>query len=172
MASLYEINQSILNCVEVEQSILNCVEVEPGTTVNMETGEVIDLEKLSLLKMERSEKIRNIALWVKNLKADAMALTEEKAAFYKRQKAAETKAAPLESYLANVLDGEKVKGTEFSIGWRKSKAVTITDETKLPETFLIAQPPKVDKTAIRNALTCGEDVPGAELIENMNIQIK
>ena len=50
MASLYEINQSILNCVEVE----------PGTTVNMETGEVIDLEKLSLLKMERSEKIRNI----------------------------------------------------------------------------------------------------------------
>ena len=45
MANLYEINSSILNCVEVE----------PGTTVNMETGEVIDLEKLSLLKMERSE---------------------------------------------------------------------------------------------------------------------
>ena len=101
MASLYEINQSILNCVEVE----------PGTTVNMETGEVIDLEKLSLLKMERSEKIRNIALWIKNLKADAKALKEEKEGFYKRQKAAENKAAQLESYLANVLDGEKVKET-------------------------------------------------------------
>ena len=121
MASLYEINQSILNCVEVE----------PGTTVNMETGEVIDLEKLSLLKMERSEKIRNIALWIKNLKADAKALKEEKEAFYKRQKVAENKAAQLESYLANVLDGEKVKETEFSIGWRKSKAVTITDENLL-----------------------------------------
>ena len=67
MASLYEINTAILYCVEVE----------PGTTVNMETGEIIDLEKLSLLKMERSEKIRNIALWVKNLKADAKALKEE-----------------------------------------------------------------------------------------------
>lgn len=162
MASLYEINQSILNCVEVE----------PGTTVNMETGEVIDLEKLSLLKMERSEKIRNIALWIKNLKADAKALKEEKEGFYKRQKAAENKAAQLESYLANVLDGEKVKETEFAIGWRKSKAVTITDEKKLPEIFLIAQPPKVDKTAIGKALKDGEAVPGAELIENMNIQIK
>ena len=162
MASLYEINQSILNCVEVE----------PGTTVNMETGEVIDLEKLSLLKMERSEKIRNIALWIKNLKADAKALKEEKEAFYKRQKAAENKAAQLERYLANVLDGEKVKETEFSIGWRKSKAVTITDEKKSPEAFLIAQPPKVDKTAIGKALKGGEDVPGAELEERVNIQIK
>ncbi len=162
MASLYEINGAILNCVEVE----------PGTTVNMETGEVIDLEKLSLLKMERSEKIRNIALWVKNLKADAKALKEAKDAFYIRQKAAENKAALLESYLANGLDGEKVKGTEFSIGWRKSKAVTITDEKKLPEAFLIAQPPKIDKTAIGKSLKGGKDVPGAELEERVNIQIK
>ena len=102
----------------------------------------------------------------------AKALKEEKEAFYKRQKAAENKAAQLESYLANVLDGEKVKETEFSIGWRKSKAVTITDEKKLPETFLIAQPPKVDKTAIGKALKGGEDVPGAELEERVNIQIK
>ena len=162
MASLYEISQEILNCVQVED----------GTTVNVETGEVIDLEKLDALKMQKSEKVRNIALFIKNLKADAKAYKEEKEAFYKRQKAAENKAAQLESYLANVLDGEKVKETEFSIGWRKSKAVTITDEKKLPETFLIAQPPKVDKTAIGKALKGGEDVPGAELIENMNIQIK
>ena len=162
MASLYEINTAILNCVEVE----------PGTTVNMETGEIIDLEKLSLLKMERSEKIRNIALWIKNLKADAKALKEEKEAFYKRQKAAENKAAQLESYLANVLDGEKVKETEFSISWRKSKVVTITDEKKLPEIFLIAQPPKVAKTAIKDALNAGIEVAGCRLETKNNLHIK
>lgn len=162
MASLYEINQSILNCVEVE----------PGTTVNMETGEVIDLEKLSLLKMERSEKIRNIALWVKNLKADAKALKEEKEAFYKRQKVAENKAAQLESYLSHVLDGEKVKEKEFSISWRKSKAVNILDEKKIPADFLIQQAPKIDKAGIRAALKDGDEVPGAELKENVSIQIK
>lgn len=162
MATLYEISQEILNCVQVED----------GTTVNVETGEVINLEKLDALKMQKSDKVRNIALFIKNLKADAKAYKEEKEAFYKRQKAAENKAAQLESYLANVLDGERVKETEFSIGWRKSKAVTITDEKKLPETFLIAQPPKVDKTAIGKALKGGEDVPGAELEERVNIQIK
>lgn len=162
MANLYEINSAILNCVEVE----------PDTTVNMETGEVIDLEKLSLLKMERSEKIRNIALWIKNLKADAKALKEEKEAFYKRQKAAENKAAQLESYLANVLDGEKVKEKEFSISWRKSKAVNILDEKKIPSDYLIQQAPKIDKAGIRAALKDGGEVPGAELKESVNIQIK
>lgn len=162
MATLYEISQEILNCVQVED----------GTTVNVETGEVINLEKLDALKMQKSDKVRNIALFIKNLKADAKAYKEEKEAFYARQKAAENKAAQLENYLANVLDGERVKETEFSIGWRKSKAVTITDEKKLPETFLIAQPPKVDKTAIGKALKGGEDVPGAELEERVNIQIK
>ena len=157
---------------EIDEQIRNCIRIDEKSAVDTLTGEVIDLEKLSLLKMERSEKIRNIALWIKNLKADAKALKEEKEGFYKRQKVAENKAAQLESYLANVLDGEKVKETEFAIGWRKSKAVTITDEKKLPEIFLIAQPPKVDKTAIGKALKDGEDVPGAELIENMNIQIK
>lgn len=157
---------------EIDEQIRNCIRIDEKSAVDTLTGEVIDLEKLSLLKMERSEKIRNIALWIKNLKADAKALKEEKEGFYKRQKVAENKAAQLESYLANVLDGEKVKETEFAIGWRKSKAVTITDEKKLPEIFLIAQPPKVDKTAIGKALKDGEYVPGAELIENMNIQIK
>ena len=37
---------------------------------------------------------------------------------------------------------------------------------------MIAQPPKIDKTVIGKALKGGKDVPGAELIENMNIQIK
>lgn len=162
MASLYEISQEILNCVQVED----------GTTVNVETGEVIDLEKLDALKMQKSEKVRNIALFIKNLKADAKAYKEEKEAFYARQKAAENKAAQLENYLSHVLDGEKVKEKEFSISWRKSKAVNILDEKKIPADFLIQQAPKIDKVGIRAALKDGDEVPGAELKENVSIQIK
>lgn len=162
MATLYEISQEILNCVQVED----------GTTVNVETGEVIDLEKLDALKMQKSEKVRNIALFIKNLKADAKAYKEEKEAFCARQKAAENKAAQLENYLSHVLDGEKVKEKEFSISWRKSKAVNILDEKKIPSDYLIQQAPKIDKAGIRAALKDGGEVPGAELKESVNIQIK
>lgn len=162
MATLYEISQEILNCVQVED----------GTTVNVETGEVINLEKLDALKMQKSDKVRNIALFIKNLKADAKAYKEEKEAFYARQKAAENKAAQLENYLSHALDGEKVKEKEFSISWRKSKAVNILDEKKIPSDYLIQQAPKIDKAGIRAALKDGGEVPGAELKESVNIQIK
>ena len=162
MATLYEINQNILNCITTAE----------GMTVNTETGEVIDLEALEQLELERSEKIRNIALWIKNLKSDVTALDAEEKAFKARKDAAKRKAEQLSGYLASVLNGEKVTGTDFAISWRKSTAVNVLDEKALPPTFLVPQPPKVDKTGISKALKNGEAVSGAELVERQNMTIK
>ena len=162
MATLYEINQNILNCITTEE----------GMTVNTETGEVIDVAALEALELERSEKIRNIALWIKNLKSDATALDAEEKAFKARKDAAKKKAEQLSGYLASVLNGEKVTGTDFAISWRKSTAVNVLDEKALPPTFLVPQPPKVDKTEISKALKNGETVSGAELVERQNMTIK
>lgn len=162
MATLYEINQNILNCITTEE----------GMTVNTETGEVIDLEALEQLELERGEKIRNIALWIKNLKSDAVALDAEEKAFKARKDAAKRKAEQLSKYLADVLNGEKVTGTDFTISWRKSTAVNVLDEKALPPTFLVPQPPKVDKTGISKALKNREAVSGAELVERQNMTIK
>ena len=162
MATLYEINQNILNCITTEE----------GMTVNTETGEVIDVTALEALELERSEKIRNIALWIKNLKSDVTALDAEEKAFKARKDAAKKKAEQLSGYLASVLNGEKVTGTDFAISWRKSTAVNVLDEKNIPPTFLIPQPPKVDKTGISKALKNGETVTGAELIERQNMTIK
>ena len=49
MDSLYEIDFEIMNCIDFE------------------TGEVVDVEKLTELQMEREHKIESVALWVKNL---------------------------------------------------------------------------------------------------------
>ncbi len=162
MATLYEINQNILNCITTEE----------GMTVNTETGEVIDVAALESLELERSEKIRNIALWIKNLRSDVTALDAEEKAFKARKDAAKRKAEQLSKYLADVLNGEKVTGTDFAISWRKSTAVNVTDEKALPFIFLVPQPPKVDKTGISKALKNGETVSGAELIERQNMTIK
>ena len=77
MANLYELTAQIEN-FELE--------------VDEETGEITNLDELDALQMERDEKIENIALWVKNLTADAAAIKAEAQNLTKRQKAAENKA--------------------------------------------------------------------------------
>ena len=154
MASLYEINQSIMDCID------------------METGEIIDIDQLHGLQMDRIEKIRNIACYIKNLRSDAAAYDEEARVFAARKKSAQGTADNLTAYLYDMLDGEKVKGIDFSIGWRKSESVSITDEAAIPSDYLIAQPPKVDKAGIKAAIKSGQHVAGAELATKNNIQIK
>ena len=93
-----------MNLYDIDNAILSCVD--------METGEIIDAEKLDELKMEKERKIRNIACWVKELNAEAEALKKQKDAFAAREKAAKNKAEGLKAYLSSYLDGKEAKGTE------------------------------------------------------------
>ena len=116
MANLYEISQEMLACIDAE------------------TGEIIDVEKLSTLAMERDTKIENIALWIKNLTADMEAYKREKDAFAEREKAAKNKAESLKRYLTEFLNGEKYSTERVAISFRNSKTVAIAENAKLPET--------------------------------------
>lgn len=153
-----------MNLFEIDNEIMNCVD--------METGEIIDAEKLDKLQMDRDQKIENIALWIKNLVSDAEALKAEKMAFADRQRAAENKAASLKKYLSDYMAGEKYKSAKVSVSFRKSEAVNIVDMSQIPEQYLKVAEPTADKTGIKAALKAGEVIAGAELIENQNIQIK
>ena len=154
MASLYEINWQIRDCIDAD------------------TGEILYPDQLHELQMDRIEKIRNIACYIKNLRSDAAAYDEEAKTFAARKKAAQGKADSLTAYLSSMLNGEKVKDKEYSISWRKSESVNITDDSLLPDTYLVPQSPKVDKVGIKAALKAGTAVTGAELAEKNNIQIK
>ena len=72
---------------EIDQAIMECVDLE--------TGEIIDTEKLDKLQMERDAKLENVACWIKDLKAEAEALKNEKQALAERQKVAENKMESL-----------------------------------------------------------------------------
>ena len=150
--NLYEINTEILNCIDSE------------------TGEV-DIDSLNALQMLRNEKIENIALWIKDLKAEAEALKVEKMAFQARQAAAENKAESLKNYLANALNGEKFKTTKCAISFRRSEKVEITNELDLPPEFTTVEI-KADKTAIKQAIKSGQEVAGAKIVESTSCIIK
>ena len=149
---------------EIEQEILSCID--------METGEVIDLEKLDQLEMDRERKIENIALWIKNLLSDAEALKAQKETFANRQKAAENKAESLKKYLKDYLAGQKFSTNKVAISFRKSAVVNIFDPLKIPNEYLKFADPTIDKTSIKKAIQQGTFVEGAELVESQNIQIK
>ena len=68
---------------------------------------------------------------------------------------------------------KKLAAGTFTLSFRKSEAVVVTNQEALPEKFIKTEIKKTpDKTAIKNALKAGVVVEGAELQENQNLQIK
>ena len=153
-----------MNLYQIDDAVMSCIDSE--------TGEIIDEEKLNSLEMERSQKIRNIALWIKDLKAESDALKAEKMEFAKRQSVAENKMESLKRYLYSALGGQKIKETEYTISYRKSQAVEITDISALPKGYLVIQEPVANKQMISENLKKGTVVPGAQLVEHESIIIR
>lgn len=151
---LYEIDQAIMDLIDNE------------------TGDIIDIEMFDSLQMERDAKIEGIALWIKDLKAEAEALKAEKLAFAERQKVAENKVESLKNYLAYALKGQAFKSTKAVVSFRKTQQVDVPDIYALDENFLRYKEPEADKTAIKEAIKAGQTVKGATLIENTSVIIK
>ena len=151
---LYEINEQIMACIDSE------------------TGEVIDPEKLNNLKIAKDEKLENLALWYKDLLAEANALKEEKEAFAAREKTARNKAESIKNYLSYALNGENFKTTKCALSFRTSERTVIDDIYSVPENFLKYSEPKADLNELKKAIKNGEEIKGAHLEETQNIQIK
>ena len=163
MRALYEIDQDILDCVDLE------------------TGEILDTEKLDALQMERERKLEGVALWIKDMKAEAAAVKEEADKLTARKKALENKMDGLKTWLLMALDGEKLNTPRCKVYQTHSQRVSVTDEGKLfeyiysttsPGMFLRYKDPELNKDEIKKALKDGTIIPGAELEETESVVIK
>ena len=157
--NLYEINEAIMNCIDEE------------------TGEIVDVQALNELSIERDTKIENLACWYKNLMSDVEALKAEKNAFAEREKAAKNKADSIKRYLSSVLDGEKFTTEKCALSFRKSESVEVLDMDAFMsndnvEMYLKYAEPLVNKTELKKAMKGGATFKGAFLSSNNNIQIK
>lgn len=154
MASLYDIDTRLYSLLDEE------------------TGEITDVEAFEKIQLERDEKIENIALWVKNLKADAEALKAEKLAFAERQKTVEKKIDSLKRLLSDALSGQAFKTARVALSFRKSSEVQIDDIEEISDEYLRYKAPEPDKAAIKAAISEGKEVAGARLVSKVNLQIK
>lgn len=124
------------------------------------------------LMVEKSVKIENTALYYKNIIAETKAIKEEEDKLRDRRKAKENYAERLKVYLGQFLDGEKFESAKVKIGYRKSTAVVLIDEDKIPADFRVPQPDKIAKSEIGKAIKEGKEVPGAALEERESIQVR
>ena len=153
-----------MNLYEIDAEILGCVDVE--------TGEIFDIDKFEELSLTRDAKVENICLWIKNLKAQAEALKAEKDSFAQRQKAAETKMESLKRYISGYLEGTAFESAKVKVSFRKSEVVEIMEGAVIPDEYLRFKEPEVNKTGLKAALKSGVKIAGVSIVENQNIQIK
>ncbi len=158
-----------MNIYQIDEAILNLIDPE--------TGEIMDYDAFVELQMARETKIENMALWIKNLTAEAAAIKAERDALAEREKAAKNRAEGLKKYLAQILNGEKFSTPRVAISYRKSTAVEVDDgfldwAKKNADQYLRYKEPEVDKTALRDAIKAGQEFEYARLIENQSLQIK
>lgn len=153
MASLYELQEAILECVN-------------------EDGELLDVEKFEELNMAIEDKIEGLCLWVKNLDAEAEAIKSEENALKDRRQRKENKAASIREYIQGFLSGKKFETSKVAITYRKSEVVEVEDNAVIPDAFMKPQPAKVDKTLLKKAIKGGEHFKGVKLVERQNMSIK
>lgn len=154
MANLYDINSEILSCIDAE------------------TGEIIDVERLQALQMEREKKVENVALWYKNLLSDAAQYAEEESRFKAKKQRAQAQAERLKEYIFGSLAGEKYKSPRVSISYRTTPRVIVDDVLDLPPQFVKFAAPEPKKQDIMAAIKNGEEVRGAHVESNTSIIIK
>ena len=160
---------------EIEADILTCVDPE--------TGEIIDPAKLDALQMERERKLENVALWVKDLRAEAEAIGNEVQALTARKKAAERKAEALKTWLGDALAGEIFKTPKVRVSYTHNSRLNVTDEKAAieyiektfvdPEAYLKYQTPEIRKDALKTLIKAGENfIPGVSLEPTESVVIK
>ena len=163
MRALYDIDQEILDCVDAE------------------TGEILDVEKLDALQMEREAKLEGVALWVKDMKAEAAAVKEEADKLTARRKALENRMESVKAWLLQALNGEKLKTPRCNVYQTHSQKVVIDDEKALVdmfmaspfgEKFLRMKDPEIDKTALKDSMKQGYEYEFAHLEETESVVIK
>ena len=159
---------------EIEAAILACTD--------QETGEIIDPEALTALQMERDRKLENVALWVKDLRAEAEAIGNEVKALTARKKAAENKAERLKEWLGAALGGEIFKTSKVRISYTHNSRLNVFDEQSVvdyiqancmePEQYLKFLTPEIRKDAVKAAIKDGAEIPGACIEPTESVVIK
>lgn len=124
-------------------------------------------------------KAQNVAYAIRNLEASAAAIKEAEAQMAARRKAIENRATHIREYLKTCMEIAnitKISCPHFAIAIQNNPPSVDVFEPALIPADLMTQPetpPAVpNKTAIKEAIKAGREVPGALLVQGKRLSIK
>lgn len=142
---------------------------------DMQASDVI-ADTLEALDEALDGKVESVLHFRQHLLNEAAALKAEEQRLAERRKLREAKAKRLTEYVdecLSIADVKKLETALFTVSYRKSTSVEITNTESLPIGFLrTTTTTNPDKDAIKKALKAGEAIDGARLVDKMNLQIK
>ena len=166
---LYEINHDIEKLVD--------------ESIDLETGEVLPetSEYLERLYADKAKKVTELALFIKNEVAMTDAIDKEIEKLEDKKRSIKKKVQWLKDYLQKNLEvGEKIETSNYTISWRKSDSIEISDLVILED--LYEQDPRfvtkkvvysADKIAAKKIYKDTGILPeGFSFIEKQNLQVR
>lgn len=161
MASLYEITREALELA----SLLETEELTP------------ELEQMLVINQDQLQaKAGNYAKVIANIQGDVDAIDNEIKRLKAMKESKDRAITRLKDAVKNAMlvSGiEKIESPLFKLSTRRSEAVEVDIVEALPSQFLnVKNVVTADKVAIKDAIKRGENVFGARIIENFNLQIK
>jgi hypothetical protein len=133
-------------------------------------------QALTINRQDLETKAIGYSSVIRKLESETSVIKNEIDRLQAIRKAKEAHTEKLKSTLENamVLYGiSKIESPLNVLSLRKSEAIEITDEGAIPKEYIkekITTAP--DKVAIKQAIKSGEEVKGATLVINQNLQIK
>ncbi len=157
MASLYQLNNAY---AQLQQMI--------------EDGQEGLEDTLDSITDAVEEKLEAYAMVIKNIESDVEGIKSEEKRLAERRKVMENGVVRMKQAIAETLQNsgqDKVKTEKFTFSWRKSSKVEVSNIDSLPQQYV-----KVERTISRSelakALKAGEQIEGAQLIENQLLSIR
>lgn len=160
-----------MNLYDIDEAIM--------ALIDEETGEVSDWEAFEKLEISRERKIDYLCKSIKEAPILTDAIASEIARLQEKKKSIEARAEKNKAYLQSYLGGEKYKSALFSCYYGSTKVVDgDLDKFKKwamengEDDFLKYEEPSLNKSAIKDAIAKGRQLPGLSLQDKQHLCIR
>lgn len=132
-------------------------------------------QSLKINQDQLQEKAINYGYVIKQADYEVDMIDQEIARLQAMKKSREAMVNKLKSTISDAMTLygiDKIESSMMKLSFRKSETVEITNESLIPSEYLITQPVKISKALIKDSIKSGNEVPGATISINFNLQIK
>jgi len=133
-------------------------------------------EYLDSIKMELTQKVDNIVMRLRTLELTSKAVDTEIDRLDSLKKYYDRRGQKLKSYLAHnlqMIGKDRLETEKAVLSFRKSETTDILDEKLIPQEYkTVKTTESINKTAIKEAINGGVEVPGAVVTPHKSLQIK